>query len=155
ALADGQVLAQFCACPGGVASCRATGLAIVGEPTSASTAKINVTASITALDKAYDGSTSAAIATCTPTGVAGHGAVACPPRGAAFAPACGGPGQTVPAPGALPGVDAGKYKLAASTASTPANITAATVTASITAADKPYDGSPSATITTCSLTGVI
>src|SRR5207249_9730040 len=47
------------------------------------------------------------------------------------------------------------YTLGSTTATATASITVATVTAAVTAANKPYDNTTSATLTSCTLTGVI
>jgi hypothetical protein len=66
-----------------------------------------------------------------------------------------GSGKTVTATGlSLSGADAANYTVNA-TVTTTANIMPATVTPSITAANKVYDGTTAATITSRSLSGVI
>ena len=132
----------------------ASGLALAGADagnynltnTSASdqadiTAK-DVTASITAADKVYDGNTDAAY-TCAPNG--DHRAPTSSPATAPTRPIFGnknvGTGKTVTASGlALAGADAGNYNLTNTSANDLADITAKDVTAAITAADKVYDG---------------
>jgi hypothetical protein len=65
-------------------------------------------------------------------------------------------GKSVTATGlSLSGADAGNYELASTSASTSADITAATLTGSITANNKPYDGTTTATIATRTLNGVM
>ncbi len=56
---------------------------------------------------------------------------------------------------ALAGADAANYRLAATTAATTASITPKTLTGSITAANKIYDGTTAATIESRSLAGVL
>ena len=56
---------------------------------------------------------------------------------------------------AVAGADAGNYDLLNTTATTTAAITKAGLTVSFTAADKPYDGTTSATITGASASGVV
>src|SRR6185312_7154072 len=54
----------------------------------------------------------------------------------------------------LSGAAASNYALSATTATTTANITAATLTPAITATSKTYDGTSSAAVS-CTLTGVV
>src|SRR5207244_9027483 len=56
---------------------------------------------------------------------------------------------------ALTGGQAGNYTLASTSTTASANITAATLTATVTANNKPYDRAPSATVATCALSGVL
>ena len=55
----------------------------------------------------------------------------------------------------LTGAAAGNYVLASTTATTTAAITALTVTPAVTAANKVYDGTTSATLTSCTVTGAL
>src|SRR5207237_91043 len=55
----------------------------------------------------------------------------------------------------LSGTAAGNYSLVSGTLTTTASITAKSLTASITAANKTYDGTTSAIITGCTLTGLV
>jgi len=74
---------------------------------------------------------------------------------AAFADKNAGTGKTVTATGlALTGTDAGNYTVN-STATTTADITALALTGSVTAANKVYDATTNAAITSRSLTGVL
>src|SRR5206468_6621559 len=57
--------------------------------------------------------------------------------------------RTLPLPDALP------ISLASTTATTTASITAVTVTPTVVVATKLYDGTTSATVTSCTLSGVI
>src|SRR5207247_5744889 len=67
-----------------------------------------------------------------------------------------GVGKTVTASGLiLTGAAAGNYTLSATTATTTAAITTATVTPTVTVGNKPYDGLASATLTGCTLAGVV
>src|SRR6185436_4878277 len=106
-----------------------------------------------------DGTTSATITGCTLTGVlAGDAAnVSCAAAGGTFATAAAGNGKTVTATGiALSGSALGHYTLnGVTTATALANITPLTVTAAVTADNKPYDGTTSPTSTGCRLTGVL
>ena len=56
---------------------------------------------------------------------------------------------------ALTGAAAGNYVLSSTTATTTAAITAATVTPVVTAANKIYDGTTNATLTSCVVTGAL
>jgi hypothetical protein len=132
-------------------------LASTSATTTATINPFQVTASVTAASKLYDGTSTATITGCSLTGVlAGDsGAVTCSAASAAFAsPAA--ISQTVTAIGiTLNGGAAGNYQLASTSATTAATINPASVTASVTAISKPYDGTSTATITGCSLTGLL
>jgi hypothetical protein len=111
-----------------------------------SVAQKPVTGSITALDKTYDGTTAATLATRTLSGVVGSDDVSLSRGTAAFADKNAGSGKTVTATGlSLSGADAGKYQLASTSATTTADIGAPD--RSITANNKVYDGT-TATIAT-------
>ena len=116
-----------------------------------------VTASITASDKVYDGTASASITGCVLSGVlAGDaGNVGCVATGGAFADKNVGAGKAVTATVALSGAGAGNYALTSSAGGTVASITARGLTATIAASDKVYDGTTSASITSCTLAGVV
>ncbi|MGZ4896370.1 MAG: kelch repeat-containing protein, partial [Candidatus Angelobacter sp.] len=119
---------------------------------------VSVTATLTASDKTYDGTNVATITGCSLTGVlAGDaGNVNCSGSGATFASAnASASPQTVTATVSLSGTASGNYLLSSSAATTTAKINPKQVTASITASDKTYDGTNAATITGCSLTGVL
>src|SRR5262249_19560426 len=106
-------------------------------------------------NKAYDKTTSATLTGCTLTGVISGDVVTCSGT-ATFATASVGVGKTVTASGlALGGADATNYTLSSTTATTTASITALSVTATVTAADKPYDKTTSATLASCTLSGVL
>ena len=108
-----------------------------------------------AASKAYDGTTSATLTSCTPSGVIAEDVVGCT-GSAAFATASVGVGKTVTASGlTLTGADAGNYTLASTTATTTAAITALTVTPAVAVANKPYSGTTNATLTSCTLTGLL
>ena len=114
-----------------------------------------LTGSITAANKVYDGNTSATITSRTLTGVIGGDTVSYVGGTATFADKNVGTGKTVTGTGlGLAGADAGNYTVN-TTATTTADITAAALTGSITAANKVYDGNTAATITSRTLTGVI
>jgi hypothetical protein len=144
----------------------ATGLALTGtaapnyvlNPTTATTTAnitpLTISGAITASNKVYDDNTSATIATRTLTGVLGSDAVTLTGGTATFADKNVGTGKTVTATGlSLTGADAGDYTLSPTTATTTADITPASLTGSFTAANKVYDGTTSATVSTRSVTG--
>jgi hypothetical protein len=101
-----------------------------------------VTASVTASDKVYDGTTVATITTCSLTGLVGGDAstVKCAATGATFSsPNVGGP-YTVTATGiTLSGTNAGNYTLASTTATTTASITKASSSVMVTGGSFVYD----------------
>ena len=116
----------------------------------------NVTASITAVSKVYDGTpgTSANCALNAQSGnvgvVAGEGSavIDCAATGALFDTAAAGSGKTVTANVALTGTGAGNYSLTSAAATDPAaTISKRPVTASIVAAPKVYDGGMDTTAT--------
>jgi hypothetical protein len=115
-----------------------------------------VTASITAADKTYDGARAASISGCSlETATEDHGVepgdtVGCSTSNALFATKNAG-AQPVSADVLLTGADGGNYELTSGTAATSATIEQRLVTASITAADKTYDGTTDATLTGCAL----
>jgi hypothetical protein len=139
----------------------AAGKYMLSPTTAQTTANITpktVTAGVTAAIKTYDGTTAATITGCTVNGVvaADAGKVGCSVGSASFANA--GPGNGIPVNASgitLTGSAAGKYMLSPTTAQTTANITQKTVTASVTAANKTYDGTTAATITGCTVNGVV
>ena len=107
----------------------------------------------TAANKVYDGTTTAS-ATLTDNRVAGD-SLSISFVAADFSNKAVGDGKTVAVSGiAVTGPDAGNYAFN-TTASAPANITAATVAGSITANNKIYDGSVAATIASRSLSGAL
>jgi len=110
---------------------------------------------VTAANKVYDGTTSATLTSCTLSGVVGGEMVSCTGT-ATFATASVGTGKTVTVSGlTLTGAAAGNYALSTATATTTAAIIARTVTPSVTVANKVYDGTTSATLTSCTLSGVV
>src|SRR6185312_4912430 len=113
--------------------------------TATTTAKINpksVTPSITANDKTYDGTNTAALATCTVAVKVGADDVACTSSSVTFPSSnASASAQTVTANSiTLTGTTAGNYSLSTNTATTTAKINPKSVTPSITANDKTYDG---------------
>ena len=119
--------------------------------TASTTANITgatVTGSITANSKVYDGTNTATIATRTLSGVIGADVVSLTGGTATFANKNVGTSKTVTTTGlSLSGADAGNYQLAATSASTTADITARAVTVSATGVNKVYDGTTTATVT--------
>ena len=116
------------------------------DPRDAKIDRKHVTGAFTASNKVYDGTRAATVATSSLPGKIGGDDVSL--QGTAqFVDAHAGIGKTVSfVGGTLTGGDAGNYALDG-VADATANISAKTVTGSFTAADKPYDGSNSATIT--------
>ena len=117
------------------------------SPSAATTATINqrnVTASISASDKTYDGTRDATITGCTLEDAASnHGVVSgdtigCDASNGKFATKDAG-SLAATADVALNGGDNGNYQLTSSSASTPATIAQRNVTASISALDKTYE----------------
>ena len=109
------------------------------------TVQTPLTATVTASNKAYDGTTTATISNCTlsPT----ESGITCSASGATFAQSTVGTGLTVTATGiTLSGTGSGNYSVNA-TATTTANITAVALTAVVTGVNKPYDGTTTATVT--------
>jgi hypothetical protein len=119
-------------------------------------APLPVTATIAAADKVYNGSDAATITDCTLQGALAGDDVSCTASGASFADANAGENKQVSATVGLGGTASGDYTLGANTtATTMASISQKPVTASITAADKNYDGNASADITTCTVNGKV
>ena len=127
--------------------------------TTANIGKRDVTALISADDKIYDGTDAATITSCSLEGqVADHGVVSpddagCSATNGAFGNGNAGVGKTASADVGLTGTDKDNYQLTSSTAATTANVARRHVTASITAADKTYDGTDAASITSCAIEG--
>src|SRR6185503_15777150 len=91
---------------------------------------------------------------CTVAGALGGDVVACT-GGASFGTAGVGAAKAVTASAlTLTGAAAGNYVLSSPTAATTASITALTITPAVTAANKVYDGSTSAVLTTCTVGGI-
>lgn len=130
-------------------------LGAIGTTTADITGQL-VTASFTAASKVYDGTTAAVILTRSITGgVVGGDDVTLTGGTATFADKNAGPGKTVTGTGfTLGGADAGNYQLG-TVATATANITVASVTGSVTAQNKSYDGTTAATILTRSLAGAV
>jgi hypothetical protein len=119
-------------------------------------APLAVAATIAAADKVYNGGDAATITDCTLQGALAGDDVSCSASGATFANANAGSNKTVTATVALTGTASGDYTLGVSTTvTTMASISQKSVTATITAADKTYDGTASADITTCTVNGTV
>lgn len=112
-----------------------------------------LTGTITASNKVYDGGTAATV-TKNLSGAVATDEVTLTVSGAAFDSKTVGTNKPVSAALSLTGADAANYTVNATAASTAA-ITAKPVTGSFTAADKLYDGSATATITGSTLTGTV
>ena len=124
--------------------------------TTADVIAVSLAASATANNKVYDGNDSAVIATRSLSGVIGSEDVTISGGTATFDNKNVGNGKAVSVVGmALSGADMANYSLVSGNANTSADVTAASLTGSITAANKNYDGNNSATIATRSLSGVI
>src|SRR4029078_1935849 len=123
--------------------------------TTADITAVALTAHVTASNKVYDGSPAAPTATCSLAGLVNGDAVTGAGT-ATFDSALVGNGKTVTLAGiTLSGAAKDNYTLAATTATTTADITAVTLTPHVTATNKVYDGSPAAPTATCSLTGLV
>jgi hypothetical protein len=120
---------------------------------------LGITGSITAANKTYDATTAATITSRTLSGAILGDTVSYSGGTATFDTKDVGTGKAVTGTGlGLAGTDAGNYTVN-STATTLANITAlgitGSITGSITAANKTYDGTTAATITSRTLAGVL
>jgi hypothetical protein len=103
-------------------------------------------ASITASDKAYDGTTAASISSAVPVGAISGDDVSITGGTATFDTKDVGTGKTVTDVGlTLAGADAADYSIS-DTATTTADITQLALTPSIIISNKPYDGTTAATI---------
>jgi len=132
-------------------------LTSVSASTTANIGERDVTASVTAADKTFDGTDAAAVTSCALDASSGdHGAISgdavgCSGSNGRFDDRNAGPNKPVSADVALTGADKNNYQLTSGTAATQATIHKRNVTASIIAADKTYDGTDAATLTGCSL----
>ncbi|QJX48210.1 T9SS type A sorting domain-containing protein [Hymenobacter taeanensis] len=103
-------------------------------------------ATVTALNKEYNGTTTALINGLSLSGIVESDAVSFTINALNFSDKNVGSGKTVTASGLeLAGTDKGNYSLTSTSASTTADITAKALTIAITADNKTYDGSTSAT----------
>ena len=117
-----------------------------------------LTPTVTVESKAYDGTHAATITGCTLTGVVGADVVGCSTAGATaiFRSPEAGDGIRVQVSGlALTGQDAHNYVLSSTAVITTADIAPAILTPTVTVDSKTYDGTQAATITGCTLAGVI
>jgi hypothetical protein len=136
----------------------AAGNYTLASTTATTTATITArwtTASVTAANKAYDGTTIAILTSCTLSGLVGADAVDCSGT-ATFDTSKVGTGKTVSVSGiTLTGAAAGNYALTSAMGTTTAAITAIVVTPVPNVGDKAYDGTRSATVTSCTVGGVL
>ena len=109
-----------------------------------------VTVTFTASDKPYDGTTTATVSNCViATGKVGTDDVTCTVANGTFASAnASASAQTVSATATLGGTKASNYAVT-NPVTTTAKINGASVTVTFTAADKPYDGTATATVSNC------
>jgi hypothetical protein len=115
----------------------------------------SLTATVTGINKIYDGTVVASVSYDVLTGLVGGDVVNAGGGTATFDTKSVGNGKTVTVTGiALSGADAANYVLTSSTATTTADITAKALTANATASNKVYDATPNATVNV-SLAGVI
>src|SRR5205823_352321 len=124
----------------------------------------NVTASISAADKTYDGTDAATITGCSlEAQAANHGvvspdAVNCAGSNGHFGTATAGANKNVTGDVALTGADKDNYQLTSGTAATTATINTKQLSVSFQANNKTYDGNSSAAIKTTpapNLVGVV
>jgi len=121
------------------------------------TPKALTVSSVTAANKVYDGTTAATLSGGTVTGaIAGDNVSLSAPSGS-FNDKNAGTDKTVNVTGlALTGADLGNYTASTGSVSTTADITPITLTvSSVTAANKVYDGTTTATLSGGTLTGAI
>src|SRR5438094_4855313 len=119
------------------------------------TAKITpaaVTVTFTAADKPYDGTTTATVSACAiASGKVGSDDVTCTVAGGTFASAnASTSAQTVSATATLGGTKASNYTVS-NPVTTTAKITPATLTDTVTATNKPYDATNTATMSTVAI----
>jgi len=107
-----------------------------------------LTATITANDKTYDGTTVATIASANLSGIVGNDDVSVSGGSASFASKSAGTAKTVTATGlTLSGAAAGNYQLASTSTTALADITPRPLLVSATGANRVYDGTTAATVT--------
>ncbi len=122
--------------------------------TQADITQASITASITATDKVYDSTTAATVSVSGSTGIVAGDAVIVSASNGTFDTKNIGTNKTVTADISLSGADAGNYSFN-STATTQADITQASLTVSITAEDKVYDGLTDATVSVSNISGIL
>ena len=128
------------------------------ETTTANITPLAISGRITAGNKTYDGGAVAGITSATLTGVlpGDVGSVSLTGGTASFASANVANGITVTDTGlSLTGPLAGDYSLSNPTETSAANITPLSISGSITAGNKVYDGGTAVSITSANLTGVL
>ena len=119
--------------------------------TTADITKKSLTVAYTGTDKTYDGTTAATVSSSTGDVISGD-VVNISQTSATFDTKNAGTGKTITVSGiSLGGTDGGNYALAATTATTTADITAKAITVAYTGSDKVYDGNATATVTASSL----
>ena len=144
----------------------ATGLTLTGAAanyalttttatTTAAITALSVTPTVAISNKTYDGTMTASISSCSVSGVLAGETVGCSGT-ALFDSASAGAGKTVQISSlALTGPAATNYVLTSTSATATATITPLGVTATLTIADKTYDGTPTATVTGCAVPGAV
>ncbi|WP_233828746.1 YDG domain-containing protein [Paraburkholderia sp. ZP32-5] len=116
----------------------------------------SITASATAGDKVYDGTTSAQLSNVTLAGLVSGDTVSASGSTGSFDTKNVGNGKAVDGSGlSLTGADAGNYVLDTSAQVATAAITPKTLTASATAGDKVYDGTTTAQLSNVALSGLV
>ncbi|HXD16129.1 MAG TPA: YDG domain-containing protein, partial [Vicinamibacterales bacterium] len=129
-------------------------LASTTATTTANIAAATVTPAITAASKPYDGTATATLTACTVSGTINGDVVTCSGT-ATFDSAATGAGKTVTATGLTLGGAASNYALGTTTATTTAAITALGVTPAVTVSNKTYDGTMTAALSSCTVSGVL
>src|SRR5579884_1356912 len=120
-------------------------LASTSTTTTANITSRTLTVSASASNKTYDGTTAATVSL-SDDRVAGD-TLTVSYTSATFASKTVGTGKTVTVSGiSISGADSGNYTLASGTATTTANITARTLTITVSASNKVYDGNTTATV---------
>jgi len=130
---------------------------VAGSTTANITKKDLGVATVTAANKVYDGNTSASLTFGASSGVISGDDVSIDGLSGTFDTKNVGTGKTVTVSGgSLSGVDAGNYQISSVAGSTTANITKKDLgVATVTAANKVYDGNTSASLTFGASSGVI
>src|SRR5207249_3357697 len=113
-----------------------------------------VTATLKASDKNYDGNNTATITACTVSPVVGADDVACTASGGTFNSSQVALASSVTATVALAGTTKGNYSLTSASALATAHITPGALTINVSAIGTTYTGLPYAGATTCTADGV-
>src|SRR6185503_18740837 len=129
-------------------------LASTTATTTAAITAVTVTPTVTVANKPYDGTTGAVITSCTLPGLVGGDVVGCAGTAAFDTPTIGANKLVTVSGLTLTGAAAGNYTLSSTAGTTTAAIVAAPVTPTVTVASRRYDGTTSATLTSCTVTGV-